>query len=207
MTLDNASVPDAFTIQPMSKSHVEDVVRIHIDAFSDDFLPRLGAGFLRTLYEGLVEAPSTVGLVALESAKVVGFVVATLSTRKMFGWLLRRHWASLAWSVLRQTPRDPLMLLSALATLTYPRKERSGLPKAELVFLALADHARGRGLGKALVFGLNDELRPRGITAYKVTTPLTNGRADVFYRKLGFRLEHTFMMHRRHFNLYTYRIA
>ena len=203
LTSDITDARIAVDIQPMRSLHVEDVVQIHIDSFPHDFLPSLGADFLRTLYRGLMKAPSTVSLVALDKAKVIGFVVGALDTRQLFLQLLRRQGTALAWQVLRRMPKHPSILWRTFEAITYPRKEKGDLPKAELVVLAIANGARCQGLGKALVVRLNAELKPRGITAYKVSTAQDNTRADAFYHKLGFRLEHTFVMHHRTFNLYT----
>lgn len=194
-------------VSPMQSGHVASVADLHIASLPDDFLPSLGRDFLRTLYQGLLTLPLTVSLVAIEDVGVAGFVVGTLDTQRMFTQLLRRKGMLLTLHVLRRIPSRPSLPLRALEALTYPRKQHAELPAAELVALAVGPASRGRGIGKTLVARLNEEFRPRGVSAYRVTTAADNAGADAFYRRLGFRLEHTFLMHRRPFHCYTYHLA
>lgn len=193
-------------VAPMRSSDVAGVADLHIASLPGDFLASLGPEFLRTLYQGLITLPTTVSLIAIEDLSLAGFIVGALDTRRMFTQLLRRQGPRLSLHVLRRVPYRPWLWLQALEALTYPRKRRSGLPDAELVVLVVRAASRSRGIGRTLVARLNDELRPRGVTAYRVTTAADNADADAFYRGLGFRLEHTFVMHRRPFHCYSYRL-
>jgi GNAT superfamily N-acetyltransferase len=62
-------------------------------------------------------------------------------------------------------------------------------PVAMLTALVVLEHARGLGIGKALVAHVEDWARTRGASAMTLTSALRRSDAHAFYRRLGY--EHT----------------
>ena len=63
----------------------------------------------------------------------------------------------------------------------------NGRHRAEIQRLAVAEHARGDGIGRALMSALEDEARKRGITLVWLTTHADTD-AQRFYEALGYTL-------------------
>lgn len=80
-------------------------------------------------------------------------------------------------------------------TLRYPAGSHAGAC-AEVLAVAVAPRARGRGLGGALVAAATDELARRGHTAVRVVTVSGNEPAIALYRRCGFRRAGTLVLHR-----------
>jgi len=58
----------------------------------------------------------------------------------------------------------------------------------EILYIATRPAARGQGYGKALMRGLIDEARARGVEALNVGTANSNWSGIAFYQKCGFRM-------------------
>ncbi len=60
---------------------------------------------------------------------------------------------------------------------------------SEIVYIALAESARGRGLGKAVIAHVITEARRRGVRALLVGTANSSLDNLAFYQKCGFRFD------------------
>src|SRR5512141_836896 len=80
-------------LEPLEAKHLDNVVRLHQEAFPNSFLTLLGPGFLHELYAGFMMDPLVIAVVArLEDGTVLGSVVGPLNPNGFFSKLLRRRW-------------------------------------------------------------------------------------------------------------------
>ena len=77
-------------IKKMDEKHIVEVSQIHSEALSGDLLPSLGNDFLRILYKGLLENNQNFSLVYLIENKVIGFVLGSKNTNKLFKEVIKR---------------------------------------------------------------------------------------------------------------------
>ena len=64
------------TVRRMTSADVDAVVRLHEQAFADNFMTTFGPRFLAAFYDGLIAHPDGYGCVAIDSAgATVGFCV------------------------------------------------------------------------------------------------------------------------------------
>ena len=70
---------------------------------------------------------------------------------------------------------------------TYADTWQTGDRIAEIMFLVVADDARGRGIGSALMNALDRELARRGVHDHFVGAIAPNSDAISFYERRGFR--------------------
>ncbi|MFN8622221.1 MAG: GNAT family N-acetyltransferase [Chloroflexota bacterium] len=125
-------------------------------------------------------------LVVVDEAGVCGYLLSADDTHAHEAWA-EAHW----WPPLRRrhpiTDADPRDLWLVRQIHEPPR-----LPDAIVaaypahLHLDLLERARGRGLGRALMERLNDELRARGVTAVHLGADPGNTNAIEFYAHLGF---------------------
>lgn len=59
-------------------------------------------------------------------------------------------------------------------------------PRGQLTALVVAEEARGRGIGQALVRHLEETARAAGVAHVVVTTANHRGRTHLFYERLGY---------------------
>ncbi|MCE9591590.1 MAG: GNAT family N-acetyltransferase [Planctomycetes bacterium] len=187
---------------PMGLEHAGAAADLHIEALRGDFLPTLGARFLRTFYRGALGSGAAFGLVEEEQGCPVGFVLGGEDTSVLFRKVLASSMIPLAWAMLPALLRHPGLILRVFETFLYPSREGTVPQKAELIVIAVAAGRRDQGIGERLVSALEDALKGRRVTSYKVTVLKSNTGANRFYLRRGFRLADEFRLYSRGWNLY-----
>jgi glycosyltransferase involved in cell wall biosynthesis/ribosomal protein S18 acetylase RimI-like enzyme len=183
-------------IRPARRGDVAALARLHRE-IPYAFLYNLGDGFLRELYRGLVADREAVVLVAEGNAGgLEGFVAGAPSVSAFYRrFLLKRGlWAGLA--ALPTVAARPTMLAKMVQSARYPSWARD-LPPAELLSIATAPAARGRGLGRLLVDAQAAALAKRGVDRMKVLVREENEGANRFYESLGFLPAGKLVLHDR----------
>lgn len=190
-------------IQQMTERHVAEACQIHIEALSDSFLPMLGRDFLRVLYTGILEYNLGFGFVYMVDDKVVGFVLASKDTGKLFKEVIKRKWLILLLTVPRKVIKSPSILIRMYETFSYP-KENPKDSCAELLVIAIDKDYRGKKIGKELINSLNTRFLRENIYKYKVSVYSDNKNANEFYKAAGFKFDHSFPLYKRECNVYEY---
>ncbi|MGH9167447.1 MAG: GNAT family N-acetyltransferase [Acidimicrobiia bacterium] len=170
-------------VRPAGPGDVPFLARLHASSIEEGFLARLGFRFLKRLYTALVGWPEGVVLVADDGAGPLGFVAGVTDIGRFYRYFAWRHGPAAAGAALPRLLR-PAYLRRAWETLRYPG---AGLPvPAELVSMAVAREARGRGVGTRLGRDLLAELRSRGTEQVKVVVGAANAQALAAYGRMGF---------------------
>jgi ribosomal protein S18 acetylase RimI-like enzyme len=171
------------TVRPAVRADARAMARLHATRIDEGFLSSLGEGFLTRLYRRVVATADACGYVAVdERGDVVGFIACTGNVRKLYGSFLVRD------GVVAGALAAPRLLRSwrrVLETLRYPATT-TDLPDAEVLSVAVARAAGGRGVGRSLVATAVDDLARRGVAAVKVVTGADNGTARAMYEACGF---------------------
>ena len=169
------------------KATIEDVPAIaalHRQGISTGFLPRLGPGFLRHLYESMLEEPGSVVLVAADRYGTVAFVSGVADVGNFYARFFRRRGARAALSAGTRLLR-PSMVKRAVETATYEGKD-DDIP-AELLSTAVSPPYRGRGIAGRLSSMFLDDLAAGGVNSVKVVVAEDNEAARRLYESVGFR--------------------
>lgn len=195
-------------IKKITEEHINEVTQIHIEALSGEFLPSLGNDFLRTLYRGILEGNQSIGFVYIMEEKVVGFVLASKDTNKLFKDVIQRRWPMLVLTALKRIINSPSLLPKIFETFFYPNKVRyEDNIIAELIVIAVDKKYRGEKIGKELINILNKMFFKEKIYTYKVVVFKNNKQANNFYKAVGFRFYHSAILYKNECNVYRYDIS
>ncbi|MEX2422684.1 MAG: GNAT family N-acetyltransferase [Acidimicrobiia bacterium] len=167
--------------------------RLHADAISTGFLPRLGHGFLTRLYRSIIGSDEGVVLIADLDGTPVGFVAGTTDTAELYRRFVRRHGITAGLSALPRLVR-PSTLRRAWETLRYD--DPVGDTPAELVSMAVLPAARRRGVADALGARLLTELAAKGAGRVRVVVGDANTAAISAYEHMGFVTAGSVEVHR-----------
>ena len=178
-----------------------------MEALPDGFLPMLGTNFLKIVNKSILKYNLGFGFVYVTDGKVVGFVLACKDTGKLFKDIIKRKWTVLIISVLRKAIMKPSALIKIYETLYYPKKESSDEIHAELLVIAIDKDYRGRKIGKNLIDNLNAKFLQENIYKYSVSVYSDNVSANKFYKSVGLRLERSFKLYNKEFNVYVCELA
>ncbi len=158
--------------------------RLHRESMPTAFLPALGDRFLRRLYVALAQDLEAVALVAEDRRGILGFAAGVPSVRSFYRRFILRHGARASAAAIPALA-SPGTLQRVRESLAYPGTAKD-LPDPELLSIAVVPRARSRGVGRALVEGVVEGLRERGVDELKVVVGTDNEPANAFYERVGF---------------------
>lgn len=182
------------TTRRMSLDDLQPVVEIHIEQFPGSRSTSLGRAYLDKMYRWFVERQPGLALVILDSGQVVGFAVGAIGGygRKIFRYTLGEiALGMLLHPRLLFKNKTYQLWQSYLKGLSPARMKENGPPggqdppaageRASLCSIAIARSAQGRGLGKALLYALEDRFRELGVSQIVLSVQSDNRPARRLY--------------------------
>lgn len=185
------TVPEDVTLRVARRDDALAVARLHAGLIDRGFLSSLGTGFLRVLYESLIDGHGVV-VVADSDGDVLGFIAGTDDTGHFYRSFIRRRFFQAAWRLIPALMRPRTWRL-VWETLRHGSTEG---PSAELLAMAVAPRAQGRGLGSRLVHDLLSRTAERGEREMRVIVGADNHAAISLYTRCGFGESRQFEFHR-----------
>ncbi len=174
------------TIRPATATDLPFVAELHAQRISEGFLSSLGLPFLRRLYARVLGSPGSFILVNDDHLGTPSLVNGFVAGVEDLGALYRRFVLRDGIAAgIRCAPRLVAAMPRVIETLRYP-STTAALPDPEILAVAVAADAAGRGVGRALVGAATAEFTRRGITSAKVVTTADNAAALAMYRGCGF---------------------
>jgi glycosyltransferase involved in cell wall biosynthesis/ribosomal protein S18 acetylase RimI-like enzyme len=165
------------------------IVAIHQKAFSQFFLTRLGAEFLRLYYELVLNYHAGIVLVSESRGALDGFVCGFVDPAEFYRlmWRNKHHFALPALSGLIRHPSLAARILYGVRRIQSSASQ--GPPRSsELSSIAVAPHALGNGLGKTLVHAFLEQSWSMDAQCVYLTTDADgNEQANALYRAAGFQ--------------------
>lgn len=159
------------------------VAALHVANIDQGFLSTLGTQFVALMYEVLDATDGSVLLVEERDGDVAGFVAGSEGMGVICRGMLRRPVRlalALAPSLLR-----PSRLWRIFEILRYGRREQQGLPRAELLSIAVLPAYRGQGIADQLYGRLIDYFREAGLSEFTITVGEALQPAHRFYCRMG----------------------
>ena len=185
----------AIIITPLENKHLDKVVEVHMKAFPEFFLTFLGPRFLREFYKSFIYDNTGIGFVAKDSStgSILGAVVGPLVPGGYFKRLLKKRWYAFCLASVSAILKRPTVIKRLFRALFYRGEAPSGPQRALLSSIAVSPDVQGQGVGQALVKKWVEEVQRRGGTGCFLTTDARNNdRINVFYQKLGWKIESSY---------------
>jgi glycosyltransferase involved in cell wall biosynthesis/ribosomal protein S18 acetylase RimI-like enzyme len=171
------------------------LARLHRESLPGSFLPTLGDRFLRRMYRALADDRGAVALVAEQDGDVLGFATGVVSGRG-FSWrFYRRHAIPALPTLLPRLVHTDVSRRVLESARHAARPDRPTLPDPELVSIAVAAEARGRGIGRSLAGEVVSGLEDLGASEVKVVVGADNAPGNDLYARMGFRYRTRIALH------------
>jgi ribosomal protein S18 acetylase RimI-like enzyme len=182
----------AIVVRRALRLDVDAMAELHITRIREGFLPTLGRAFLRRLYARVVRSADAVGYVAVDtSGTVVGFAAACEDLGRLYRRFMLRDGVA---AVFGAAPAIARSWRRVLETLRYPART-TGAVEAEILAVAVAPEAAGRGVGRALVDACVRDLARLGVSAVQVVAGADTINARSLYPGCGFAEEGSVEVH------------
>jgi ribosomal protein S18 acetylase RimI-like enzyme len=142
----------------------------------------------------MIKDTGVVTLVAEDRSEVVGFAAAAYYVGEFYRRFARRDGFAAGLAAATHLVR-PSVLRRAIETARHPASE-DGLPRAELLSIAVDGSRRSSGVGTALADAVRDDLARMGVRECKVIVGADNLDGNRFYERLGCVLQGGTTVHR-----------
>ncbi len=182
-----------------NKNRIPEVVDVHMQSFTGFFLTFLGKGFLKQLYTGFMNHPSSGLIVAIEDDKIEGFLAYSDDLSSFYKYLIKRRLIPFAWYAGCAFLKNPKIMFRLLRAFTYSGEAKRTEKYIELSSIGVLPETEGTGIGSGLITALKRKasaLNEDQVEKYKYikleTDAVDNEGANHFYQKNGFVLNNTY---------------
>jgi GNAT superfamily N-acetyltransferase len=169
-------------IRLTDSEYLDEIVKLHTDAFRNVLSGQIGKIFLNYFYRSIFKKGFVFGKIT--NGRLSGFVAGigddhTLSDIKYYFW---------AGFGLLTHIYSPTVIRSLFRHIKRQWSFRDVKIKPELLSIAVRSDMRGKGIGTVLVETLNDCFREKHIPVYKAYTDMLYSTGSRLYKKLSFEL-------------------
>ena len=172
-----------------NKSQLVRISRLHMKAFPDFFLTKLGFSFLSTLYTGYAEDADSGIIVAEVKGKIIGFIAYSNDYARFYKGLIKHHIIRFAVCSAFAAIRHPSYIKRLLGAFKKSDSVVKVEKYVELASICVDPRVKSKGLGTALIDYLKKLV---DFNEYKYINLETdadgNDAVNKFYVKNGFVL-------------------
>jgi ribosomal protein S18 acetylase RimI-like enzyme len=178
-----------------NRNDLKIIVDIHIKAFPEFFLTKLGSRFTYKYYNLILNYEKKIFLVIEKDGYPIGFAAGFLHPSSFYAYV-RKHKNILIFALIPVIFRNPFLIPRIISNFcsTKKKEKKNKAIKCELASIAVNPDYAGQGLGKKLVKAFIEISQKRKVDAVCLTTDVNNnGAVNNFYQSLGFSLYRTFI--------------
>jgi ribosomal protein S18 acetylase RimI-like enzyme len=176
----------------LTDDHIKRLALLHYSVMRT-LLSDLGLPVVWRYYQIAQKDPSVIGFCTISaSGDVLGWVIGSPHPDRINAQL-RSPLTWFVFQMIRVTLTYPLLLWQLISSVFSSSNQvdvKSGA--IELTYIGVADHQKGRGLGKRLLNAFIEASRSRGFHSVVLSVEKENSSAVSLYEKTGFKVIKTF---------------
>jgi ribosomal protein S18 acetylase RimI-like enzyme len=188
-------------IHPLTNTDLKSVAQVHMLAFPDAALTKLGTEAIRRYYLWQLDGPhDSIGIGAFADTQLAGFCFAGVFQNAETGFLLKNRsyllWRFMThpWFLNNEMVRSRVnSYLQEIRIFTKRKRNPVELPTAPSIekfgILSIAVHPdyQRLGVGNLLMQKIEEFARAKGFSSMRLSVHPNNLKAVLFYEKLGWR--------------------
>ncbi len=181
-------------VRPISEKELEIVVKIHLQAFHNFFLSKMGSSFLFAYYRAFLRNGNSVFLGCYQDDKLLGFCAASTLSKGFNFLLVRQNLLVFTIQGIKVLFSKPMALVHLYRNFSKNVSDRLDEQNyAELYSIGVSPEFQGKGIGRILFNNLESSLRNKACEQLSLTTDLFNNDKTLsFYKGLGFNILYEF---------------
>lgn len=185
---------DIRQLELADSDYVKAIALLHMKAFPDFFLTKLGCSFLCVLYTGYLEDSNSGIIVAEDSEGLVGFIAFSNDYSGFFKGLIKNHLPRFALCSLGAVIRHPTFLRRLLGAFKKSENVVKEEQYVELASICVSPDIENKGIGSRLIDYLKNLVDFNTYSYINLETDADgNDGANYFYIKNGFKLANTYV--------------
>lgn len=172
-----------------SKTQINDIVEIHMNAFPNFFLTFLGKGFLKQLYLSYYEDSNSNIIICEKGNKIVGFVAYSGDYSGFYKRILRKRFFQFSYYSFLALLKQPSILKRLLTAFKKSEDVKKDEAYVELASIAVDVNMQHCGVGKKLIDYLKQNVDFNCYSYINLETDaINNNSTNNFYKDNGFVL-------------------
>lgn len=197
---------DSVTLRIATVEDIPDIVGVHLNAFPNFFLSRMGYQFLALMYQSFIEQPKGIFTVADFRGALCGFCFG-LAANGPKDWVISlKYWRLFFLASLKPIFKDFKGTVLRLAGHFLCREQSFKIPENSFFLrsIAVSFSAQGQGIGKMLLDDFEKKSIRFGAKSIVLTTDAKHNQKTLFfYTRLGYVVKKSFRQqgHRKMFLL------
>lgn len=176
------------------KEESNNIVNVHLKAFKNFFLTKLGKSFLNTYYFAVIKSQSSIAYCAYDSENnIVGFVTGCYISKGYNRSLLMENLIGFMFQVLKLVVIKPVSLIRLFKNSSKRKLKSDDGKYAELLSIAVLPEYTGLKIGSDLLKYFENDARKLGNDKIVLTTDYyENDNVIAFYLKNGYQIYYDF---------------
>jgi ribosomal protein S18 acetylase RimI-like enzyme len=175
----------------LRKAKAEDYTnfaKIHISAFPGFFLTSLGTGFLKTYYLSSLKTEGSVSCCVVDdNNEILGFAVGCLEAKGFHKKVFLKFPLAFINSLILSFLRNPKIIIRLWKNLEKKASIVDNKEYSELLSIAVGPENKGKGIGKILITGFENEIKKLNGKKIALTTDSSENESVIsFYEKCGY---------------------
>ena len=174
---------------------VDEVVKIHQDAFKDFFLTDLGSRFLKVYYISCVQNEETtiaIGQYGPDN-KLLGFSIGSSKAKGYYKIILKSNFLKFSMIGLHLIFKRPMAIIRLIKNMEKQGRETDDRLYCEILSIGIRSDQKGKGHGKILLKGFEKEAAKRDLKKISLTTDYYNNEGVIdFYKNSGYKIMYEF---------------
>jgi len=167
---------------------IDQVVKLHKQELSG-FLSELGESFLKKFYRQSLSIPELFTFTIAENEQILGFVTGTTTTKGLYRRIIFTDILGFIFIFVNYFITHPSKIMKAMQVFAYPGFVDDS---PELLTIAIGKKRQKKGFGRKLFEKTVAEFKRRRVKSFKISA-YTKLSANGFYKKMGCKLESSFM--------------
>lgn len=195
MPKNNISINEIIIIEKPSYDNfiIEQIVSIHMKAFTGFFLTSLGKGFLKQLYKGFNSHQKSGLIVAVQNDEIIGFLAYSEDLSTFYKYLMRKRIIFFAWYSFCAAIKKPSIIMKLLSAFLKPRESKRDEKYIQISSIGVLPQMEGHNIGSNLIDQLKEKYDSNKFDYIKLETDAVNNkRVNSFYVKNGFQIYQSF---------------
>lgn len=190
---------------------LQEIVKVHIEAFPNFFLTSLGDDLLFELYRSFLEVKNSGIYIAKIDNNIVGFIAFTERSTLIYYNILKRHFLSFFLKLFKRFLKNPISFFKLIyifkkKLFSKKEKDKKNSKKIRVESIAVKPNYSNRGVGKELIDFLKGNIDFKKFDFIELETDAKNNeKTNYFYQKNEFiKVEEITVDGNRVMNIYHY---
>lgn len=182
-----------YQIRKISRLDINEIAKIHLEAFPNFFLTTLGFSFLKCYYRAVINSKVGISVCVEKESEIIGFAVGTYKANGFHKNLIKNNFLQFSYQFIKIFFSKPITLIRLYKNLEKVPISEFSDNSAELLSIGIKESVKRTGVGKILLNEFEKEIINSNVNIITLTTDVyRNENVLNFYFRNGYTIYYEF---------------